>query len=108
MFSTLAKAIIGLTDELRELRCGQQNAILTRLAAMESKIMSAFDDIKKELGTINETTNEIASDIDELITKIGTGMTDAQAQEVVTDLQGISTTLKGVAAKYPAPPPPEA
>lgn len=69
--------------------------------------MAAFDDIKKELGAINETTNEIASDLDELIATIGQpgGLTEAQAQEVVADLQGISTTLKGVAAKYPVPAP---
>lgn len=90
------------------MRCDKHNVLLNRLDKLENKIMAAFEDIKKELGVINETTSEIASDIDELITKIGTGMTDAQAQEVVTDLQGISTTLKGVAAKYPAPtPPPE-
>lgn len=68
--------------------------------------MSAFADVKLELGVINEATNEIASDIDDLIalmTKPG-GMTEAEAVEVVSDLRGVSEKLKGIAAKHPAPP----
>jgi len=75
---------------------------------LEKNIMAAFEDIKRELGVINGTTNEIAADIDELIAKLSQtgGVTEAQAQEIVTDLQGLSTTLKGVASKYPVQPPP--
>lgn len=105
----LTKAVNGLTDELRELRVGQTNAILTRLQQMEKNIMAAIDQVREELGVINGVTTEIASDIDELIANsVKPGMTDAEAAEVVEALKGVSTTLKGVAAKYPAPPPPEA
>lgn len=78
------------------------------LKEMEGRIMAAFDDLKKELGVINGTTNEIAADIDELITKLSSpnGLTEAQAAEIVADLQSTSTALKGIAAKYPAPTPP--
>lgn len=77
------------------------------LLEMEKRIMAAIDDVRAELGKINATTNEIAADIDELITKIGQpgGMSEAEAQEVVESLKGVSTTLQGVAAKYPVPPP---
>ena len=70
--------------------------------------MAAFDDLKAELGVLNGTTNEIAADIDELIARLGQsgGLTEAQAQEIIADLRGHSETLKGVAAKYPAPEPP--
>lgn len=74
--------------------------------------MAAFDDLKAELGVINGTTNEIAADLDEVIAKLNNpgGLTEAQAQEIVNDLRSTSTTLKGIATKYPAvvtPPPPE-
>lgn len=71
--------------------------------------MSAFTDVKTELGVINTTTNEIATDIDELIAKLTQpgGMSEAEAAEVVTELRAVSTTLKGVASKYPAVPPVE-
>ena len=83
--------------------------IETKLYEIERNIMPVLDDIKRELGVINGTTNEIAADIDELITKIsGGGLTEAEAQSIVTDLQGLSTTLKGVAEKYPVVPPPPA
>lgn len=65
--------------------------------------MAAIDDIRVELGKINAKTTEIASDIDELIAGIKPGMSDVEAQEVVDGLRGISKTLEGVAAKYPAP-----
>jgi hypothetical protein len=62
------------------------------------------------LAAINTTTNEIASDIDELIAAIGKpgGLTEAEAETVVADLRGLSATLKDVAARHPAPPEPEA
>lgn len=104
----LIHALLHLTREIREEREQRkhENAILCRLAEMERNIMAAFDDVKLELGAINGTTTEIATDIDELIKLIATpgGMSEAQAQEVLADLKGISTTLKGVAAKYPVPP----
>lgn len=70
--------------------------------------MAAFDDLKAELGVINGTTNEIAADLDEVIAQLSNprGLTEAQAQEIVSDLKSTSTTLKGIAAKYPAPPTP--
>lgn len=76
------------------------------LKEMERRIMAAYEDLKSVLGEINGTTNEIASDLDELIAKLSQpgGLTEAQAQEIVSDLSGHSTTLKNVAAKYPAPP----
>lgn len=79
---------------------------LCDLQQLENKIMAAFEDLKAVLGEINGTTNEIASDIDEIIAKLNQpgGLTEAQAQEIVTDLRGHSDTLKAVAAKYPAPP----
>lgn len=80
------------------------------LQQMERNIMAAFEDLKVVLGEINGTTNEIATDIDELIAKLSQpgGLTEAQAQEIVTDLRGHSETLKAVASKYPPPTPPPA
>lgn len=109
MFNNLAKAICALTCAVQELGSNdrQTQAILKRLAEMDKKIMSAFTDVKEELGIINGTTNEIAADIDELIAgSIKPGMTEAEAAEVVADLRGLSTTLKGVAAKHPVVTPP--
>ena len=103
MFGNLVDAVKDLTRALREAGGNdkQTQAILKRMDEMETHIMAAIDDIRKELGVINGVTNEIAADIDELITKIGTGMTDAEAQEVVAGLKEVSATLTGVAAKYP-------
>lgn len=104
----LVHALSHLAHELREDREQRKHdnnkTILQRLAQMEKNIMAAMDDIRLELGKINSQTTEIAGDIDELIAKVGTAMTEAEVQEVITGLKGISTTLEGVAAKYPAPP----
>lgn len=103
----LACAVNRLAEQLQY---NNTKAILHRLAEMEEKIMSAFDDVKAELGTINGVTNEIAADIDEMIGIISTpgGMTEAQAQEVLTGMKDLSATLKNVASKYPVPTPPPA
>jgi methyl-accepting chemotaxis protein len=104
----LVHAISHLVHEMREdreqRRHDNNKAILERLAQLEKNIMAAMDDIRLELGKINAQTTEIASDIDELIAKVGAGMTEAEVTEVIDGLKGISSTLEGVAAKYPVPP----
>lgn len=111
MFGKLSNSISELACEVRKLGRNIENsnnnqAILNRLAQIERNIMAAFEDLKTVLGEINGTTNEIAADLDEVIAKLNQpgGLTEAQAQEIVDDLRRHSDTLKGVAAKYPAPP----
>lgn len=55
---------------------------------------------------INATTNNIAADIERLAGQIGAGgMTEAEEAQALAELQGIATTLKGIADTTPEPDP---
>lgn len=66
--------------------------------------MAIFDELKAELVSINETTNEIAQDVDDLVAKIqaatGKVLTEAEAAEILTGLKATSEGLKTVASKW--------
>lgn len=64
--------------------------------------MSVVDDLKATLGEINATTDEIAADVTELISKLPD---EPGLQEVKAGLTAVSERLKGVAAQYPVLPP---
>lgn len=64
--------------------------------------MAGIDDLNATLAEINETTNEIADDITQLIAGLPVGgATAEQVAEVQTKVTAIATRLKGVAAQYP-------
>lgn len=63
--------------------------------------MGALDDLKQELVEINEATNELATDVDDLISKMGTGaISEEEAQDLRSSLIAVKDKLKGTAAKH--------
>jgi len=74
---------------------------LDRILANQEKMMAKVDDLKAELVAANEVTNEIASDIDDLVKRVGEGsLSPAEADEVKTQLSALTARLKGVAAVH--------
>jgi hypothetical protein len=62
-------------------------------------IMALIDDLRTELATINTTTTELASDIDDLLLRIGEpGSTVTQAD--VDQLRTLSAALRSTADKH--------
>ena len=76
--------------------------LLTILLILNIYIVVTIQQFKDQFAAINETTNNIAADIDRLVTQIGTpGLSEADAQAALDELTGISTKLKDIAAKTP-------
>lgn len=70
-------------------------------------LMADVEDIQAKLAEANETTNEIAADLQELLDKINTGMSAEAVAAVKAGLSAHVEALKGVAAVVPeAEPPP--
>lgn len=63
------------------------------------------EELKAELVKANNTTNEIAADLTELIAKLA-GSSDPAVQEALDGLRALNTRLSGVAAQYTADAPP--
>ena len=87
--------------------------LLNRIFLQGKKIMGAVEDMRAELGGINEATNEIAADVDALINRVpeSGGLSAADAQAIRGEMAAVKDKLKGVAAQYPVvvvePPPVE-
>lgn len=66
--------------------------------------------IAEAFSAINESTNNIAADIDNLAAQVAAGLTEAESTDIANQLTAVSETLKGVAAKTPdgQPTPPVA
>jgi dihydroxyacetone kinase-like predicted kinase len=77
-------------------------AILTGVATLQKQgkvTMAKIDDMRAALTAANETTNEIAADVAELVQKAQDGtLTDAD----IAGAQALVARLQGVAAAYTA------
>lgn len=62
-----------------------------------------LDAIKAELSAINDSTNNIAADLDRLAGQIAGGLSSEEADSVVADLKATSDKLKAIAAINPDP-----
>lgn len=91
---------------------------LTRLETKLEEIMGFLDDLKVEnekqkaaLSKLNEFSNNLSEDVNGLMAKVeeliqGGNLTQAEvdtAREVTMGLEGLSTTLENLAAKWPVP-----
>jgi len=79
-----------------------QTAVLVRLEAIEQKedsIMSALDDL-------HQIVTQVSTDVQAIIAKLSQagGVSAADVEAVVTQLQGVDQALQG--ALNPPPPPP--
>jgi len=71
-----------------------------------NQLMAKADDIKALIGGINESTNNIAADLERIATNIAGGLTAEEADGVIADLQTAAAKLKAVADINPEPPTP--
>ncbi len=64
--------------------------------------MAKVDDLKAELEAANAVTNEIASDVQDLLAKLTTpgGLSDAEADDVKAQIAALTERLRGVAASH--------
>ena len=63
--------------------------------------MALVDDLRAELVSINETTNEIAADVADLVARLGSGgLSVAEAEEIKASLVALKERLQGVAATH--------
>ena len=64
-------------------------------------IMAKVDDLLADLKEANATTDEIANDVDVLLSKlVAGGLTAAETTQVQSEIAALKTRLQGVAAKY--------
>ncbi len=77
-----------------------------RIYLQGERIMGKIDDLNAELAKINDTTNEIAADIDDLLKQAEGGVSESDAAAFQAKLSELSDRLKGVAAKHDTPPAP--
>ena len=80
----------GVTDRL--------DRILSRLDQLEHQMTTNKEDFDAGFARINEATNNIAADIQALKDQIGTGMSQAEVDEVKAKLDAAATALEAVAA----------
>lgn len=73
-----------------------QDRIFTKL----EQLMAKVDDLNAELVEINVTTNELANDVDDLLTQAQGGLSAADADAHVAKLQELKTALQAVASKH--------
>jgi hypothetical protein len=89
-------ATLGLSRKLDDL--------FELVQAQGVSIMATFDELKTELVSLNATTTELASDIDDLIAKVEGNtnkvLTVAEANEILDGLRATSQGLKAVAARW--------
>lgn len=76
------------------------NEKLNRILINQEKMMAKVDELKAELVAANETTNEIAADIADLVARTKGGLSEAEATEVATQLTALKEKLQGVAAVH--------
>ena len=77
------------------------NDKLDRILKQQERIMASAAELKAELVAANEATNEIAVDLQDLVSKVGPGTLSAtEAQEVQDSLVALKTKLQGVAAVH--------
>lgn len=93
---TVRQALHDLTHELHDL-----NHAVRQLGA---QIMSNLSDLKDQLARIDAATNNIADDIRRLTEQIGTGMSQADVDEVKAGLEASAVKLEATAAVTPEPP----
>jgi methyl-accepting chemotaxis protein len=89
---------VDLDEVLKELK-----KINQKLTTMAKKI----EDINALLTEINDSTNNIAADLDRIADQAEGGLTADEADSVVTQLRAASDALKAVAARNPEPGTPE-
>lgn len=72
-------------------------------------IMATLADFQAAFAEINEATTNIAADIERLTGQLGSNLSAADEEAALTELKGIGTQLKAIAATTPdgdpTPPP---
>lgn len=69
----------------------------------QQTIMATLAEFQAAFAEINETTNNIAADIERLAGQIGNGMTEDEEATALSELQGIAARLRTIADTTPEP-----
>lgn len=85
--------IPNITNE--DISC-KLDKILEQLEVMMAKV----DELKAELVAANEATNELASDMDDLLSRLEGGLSAEEATAVQAQITELKTKLQAVAAKH--------
>jgi cell division protein FtsB len=64
------------------------------------KTLAKVDELKAELVEANATTNEIATDVDDLVARLSGGLSEAEADDVKAELVALKGRLQAVAAVH--------
>lgn len=79
----------------------ETEATLKILRKQGVRIMATVNELLVELAEANVTTNEIAADVDVLLSKLADGgLSAAETEQVRTEIVALKSRLQGVAAKY--------
>lgn len=95
--------IHGADQETKD-RLQSIEAKLTQLLSQGVQIMAQNAELKTFLDQLNTYTNEIASDIDDLLAKVAAGQTLSDEDRAA--MSAVADTLRNVAAKHETPLPP--
>lgn len=77
------------------------DAFAAAVAAVRTDLMDKLNQILADLVAANETTNELAADVDALIDKLNAlGTEDPRIAEIAAQAAALQTKLRGVADKY--------
>ncbi len=79
------------------------SVILFIILKQQFKIMSKLDDINALVAGINDSTNNIAADLERIAGGLSGGLTAAEADSVIAELQAAADKLKAVADINPEP-----
>ena len=72
-----------------------------KILQQQGVMMAKVDELKAELVAANETTNEIAADVTDLLNRLAAGgLTVAEADEVKAQIVALNEKLKGVASQH--------
>lgn len=88
----------GVTTDENTLKYIKQRVDQIHIQGEKMAVTAA--EMKQELVEINATTNEIGSDIDDLVTRVQPGLSETDAQEIQTELQSLKARLTGIAAVH--------
>lgn len=74
--------------------------ILVETRRIQRRIMASQEELLTELGEINRTTDELALDVQDMITKMGQAEDPAQKEEIKAQLVALKGKLQGIAAQH--------
>jgi hypothetical protein len=73
-------------------------ALFLLVQDLKESIMAKFADVSQAIAAINAATNDLSARVTAALEAIKPGITEAEADEVVAELNSVATALAGIAA----------